>query len=68
MNVSRIGSFIRIKTSGVSALLFLRGMRFFSGATIAKIDPNPVKTEKSKFSLGIIISRVFGIFSNFEIY
>ena len=37
-------------------------MRFFSGVTLAKLDPNLVKTETSKLSLGIISSGGFDLF------
>ena len=62
MTISRIGSFFRIKTAGVSLLLFPRGMRFPSVVTLAKLDPNTVKTETSKLSLGIISYEGFGVF------
>ena len=35
---------------------------FFSGVIIAKLDPNQVKTEIYKLSLGTITSKGFGIF------
>ena len=62
MTVSWVGSFHRIETAGVSFILFLRRGAFFSGVTLAKLDHNPVKTETSKLSLGIVTSEGFGIF------
>ena len=41
--VSWIGSVFIIKTDGVYLLFFLGISVFFSGVTLAKLDPNPVK-------------------------
>ena len=42
-------------------------MRFCSGVALAKLDPNQVKTETSKLSLGIFSSGDFGTISNCKI-
>ena len=47
--------------------MFLQGMRFWSGLTLAKLDLNREKTEGSKLSLGIINSNGFVISSNWFI-
>ena len=42
-------------------------MRFFSGVTLAKLDPNLGKIEISKFSLGIITSEGVDVFPDWVI-
>ena len=62
MTFSLIESFLRIETSDVSLLLFLRGIIFCAGLTLAKLEYTLVKTETSKFSSGVISSGGFYVF------
>ena len=57
LTVYWIGFFLKIEADGVSFLLFLRGICFWYSVTLAKVDPNPDKTERYKFSLEIITSE-----------
>ena len=54
-----IGYFLMIKVSGVSFILFFKGIQRVSGVTIDKLFPCTDKTETLKLSLWISIYEGF---------